>query len=221
MNQKYTTAIFDLDGTITDSGPGIMNSIRYALRKHGISEPSEEVLRTFIGPPLKEQFRKVFHLSEEEGAAMVSAYREYYGEKGLFENRVYEGVPEMLEHLKRSGVKIVMATSKPEEYAKRIARHFGFDKYFDFIGGACMNGERTDKYEVIEYVLSSCGISGDDRACAVMIGDRRHDIAGAKKAKLESIGALYGYGSREELEEAGADRIAASPEEVYRNFALK
>ena len=115
---KYTTAIFDLDGTITDSCPGILNAIRYALKKREIDEPSEEVLRSFIGPPLQQQFQTVFGLSEEEGAAMVSIYREYYGVKGIFENRVYDGVPEMLEKLRAAGVRVLMATSKPEKYAK-------------------------------------------------------------------------------------------------------
>nr|WP_294491525.1 HAD family hydrolase [uncultured Mediterraneibacter sp.] len=218
MSNKYETAIFDLDGTITDSGPGIMNSIRYALKKSGIAEPTEEVLRTFIGPPLHRQFQDVFHLSEEEGDMMVSMYREYYSEKGIFENSVYKGIPETLKQLKRTGIKILMATSKPEEFAKRIAEHFDFGKYFDFIGGACMDGSRTDKYEVIEYVMESCNISESGRKRAIMIGDRKHDILGAKKAGIRSIGVLYGYGSREELESAGANVIAATPKEICEYF---
>ena len=142
---RYTTAIFDLDGTITDSGQGIMNAIRYAVKKHALPEISDEVLRSFIGPPLKEQFQSVFGLSEEEGVVMVSTYREYYSDKGIFENRVYDGVPEMLEGLKTAGIRILMATSKPEKYAKQIAEHFGFDKYFDFIGGACFAIDGTLK----------------------------------------------------------------------------
>ena len=129
---------------------------------------------------------------------MVALYREYYGEKGIFENRVYDGVPEMLDTLKRAGIRILMATSKPEKYAKLIADHFDFAKYFELIGGACMDGTRTVKEEVIEYVLETCGIS--------------HDIVGAKKCGLHSIGVLYGYGSREELEASGAERIADTPE---------
>ena len=211
---KYTTAIFDLDGTITDSCPGILNAIRYALKKREIDEPSEEVLRSFIGPPLQQQFQTVFGLSEEEGAAMVSTYREYYGVKGIFENRVYDGVPEMLEKLRAAGVRVLMATSKPEKYAKRIAEHFGFGRYFDFIGGACMDGTRTAKHEVIEYVLSSCGISEDERNSTVMIGDRSHDIQKEKKSGLHSIGVLYGYGSIEELKEAGAEVTALHPSDI-------
>ena len=208
---RYKTVLFDLDGTITDSGTGIMNAIRYAVRKSGFAEPEEAVLRSFIGPPLKEQFRKVFSLSEEEGRRMVALYREYYGEKGIFENRVYDGVPEMLDTLQKAGIRILMATSKPEKYAKLIADHFDFAKYFELIGGACMDGTRTVKEEVIEYVLETCGISEEEREYTVMVGDRSHDIIGAKKCGLHSIGVLYGYGSREELEMSGAERIADTP----------
>ena len=210
---NYKTAIFDLDGTITDSGPGIMNAIRYAVKKRGLPDVPEEVLRSFIGPPLKEQFRSVFGLSDDEGTIMVATYREYYGEKGIFENRVYDGVPEVLQKLQEAGVRILMATSKPEKYAKQIAEHFGFDKYFDFIGGACMDGRRTDKHDVIEYVIDSCKVCREN---TVMIGDRRHDMIGASKAGIRSIGVLYGYGSREELEEAGAERIAVTPGDIVK-----
>lgn len=211
---KYKIAIFDLDGTITDSGPGIINSIRYALEKYGLPVPEEKVLRTFIGPPLKEQFQAVCGLNEEESARMVEAYREYYTEKGIFENSVYSGVPEMLERLKESGARILMATAKPEKFAKRIAEHFNFAKYFEFIGGACMDGRRTDKYDVIEYVLDSCGISEEEKKDAVMIGDRSHDMIGAAKAGLHSLGVLYGYGSREELASAGAAMTAETPGDI-------
>ena len=210
---NYKTVIFDLDGTITDSGPGIMNAIRYAVKKRGLPDVPEEVLRSFIGPPLKEQFRSVFGLSDDEGTIMVATYREYYGEKGIFENRVYDGVPEVLQKLQEAGVRILMATSKPEKYAKQIAEHFGFDKYFDFIGGACMDGRRTDKHDVIEYVIDSCKVCREN---TVMIGDRRHDMIGASKAGIRSIGVLYGYGSREELEEAGAERIAVTPGDIVK-----
>lgn len=211
---KYTIALFDLDGTITDSGPGIINSIRYALEKYRLPVPEEKVLRTFIGPPLKEQFQAVCGLSEEESARMVETYHEYFTEKGIFENSVYRGVPEMLERLKEAGVRILMATAKPEKFARRIAEHFDFAKYFEFIGGACMDGRRTDKYEVIEYVIDQCGISEEERKRAVMIGDRSHDMIGAGKAGIHSLGILYGYGDREELEAAGAELIADTPEEA-------
>lgn len=213
---KYHTVLFDLDGTITDSGQGIMNAIRYAVDKAGFEEVSEDILRSFIGPPLKEQFIKVFNLSDEEGKRMVEFYREYYGVKGIYENCVYEGIPELLVELRSAGIRVIMATSKPEKYAKLIASHFKFEEYFDYIGGACMDGSRTDKTEVIEYVLDACGIKDGERKNVVMVGDRRHDIYGAGNCGLHSIGVLYGYGSREELIEAGAEYIADTPADIKK-----
>ena len=209
---RYQTVLLDLDGTITDSGPGIMGGVRYALEKHGMDVPGDERLRAFIGPPLKEQFRDFCGIADEEAAEMVSSYREYYSERGIFENRVYDGVVPLLKRLKDAGITVAMATSKPEEYAVQIAEHFGIAGYFDFIGGALMDGRRTEKSEVIEYVLASC--RAKDRSTVIMVGDRRYDIEGAKKAGLHSLGVLSGYGSREELESAGPDYIAATPEEI-------
>ncbi len=141
---------------------------------------------------------------------MVEDYREYYRDKGIFENNVYDGVIEMLEKL-RKGFRLAIATSKPEMFAKQIADYFGFSKYFDFIGGACMNESRTDKYEVIEYVIESCNIT--DRNEVVMVGDRSHDDR-SKAAGLHSIGVLYGYGSKEELEQSGAEMLVEVPEQI-------
>lgn len=208
------TVLFDLDGTITDSAPGIMNSIRYALNNYGMEIPPESILRTFIGPPLKEQFQKVFGVSDRDSAGMVSSYREYYSDRGIYENEVYAGIMEMLSELKTENIKILMATAKPEIYARRIAEYFGFSEYFDFIGGACMDGRRTDKYEVIEYVLHSCDIK--DRCRVIMAGDRSHDMIGAKKAGVTGIGVLYGYGTREELKKAGASYLAETPEKLKK-----
>lgn len=209
---SYRTAIFDLDGTITDSAPGIIASVKYALQKKNFSVPSDEKLRSFVGPPLHKQFQKFCGLSDEESKKMVSFYREYYSKKGIFENSVYPDIPKILEKLVSEKIRLLIATSKPETYARIIAEHFGFSKYFDFIGGACMDGKRTDKHEVIEYVLETCRIH--DRKTTVMIGDRRHDILGASRSGIQSIGVLYGYGSKEELQEAGATYIAEMPEDL-------
>ena len=211
MKKEYI--LFDLDGTLTDPEEGITRSVQYALNHYGIQERDRKKLIPFIGPPLRESFMKFYGFSWEQAGEAVWVYREYFARQGIFENRVYDGVPEMLEGLKTAGVRILMATSKPEKYAKQIAEHFGFDKYFDFIGGACMDGRRTDKYEVIEYVLKSCAVA---RETAVMIGDRSHDVAGAKKAGFNSIGVLYGYGCKEELEKAGAGELAALPSDVVK-----
>lgn len=211
---QIDTILFDLDGTLTDSGEGIMNSVEYALEKYGIKVEDREQLRAFVGPPLAEQFSKFCGFSAEEGHRAVDVYREYYQEKGIFENSVYEGIPEVLETLKSRGYKICMATSKPEKYAKLIAEHFDFAKYFDVIAGSLMDGGRVNKNEVIEYVLEQCGAT--DREKVLMIGDRCYDIIGAKKAGTHSMGVLFGYGSREELEEAGADLIAETPADIAK-----
>ena len=206
---EISTVLFDLDGTITDSGSGIINSVKYALKKAGRKIPPEDELRKFIGPPLQEQFMKCCGIEEKEAAEMVALYREYYQEEGIFDNRVYDGVMEMLKTLKEAGLKIVMATSKPEKFAKMIAEHFGFAKYFDLIDGA-----RTKKQEVIQYVLEQC--KEKDREKIRMVGDRCYDMEGANREGIRAIGVLYGYGSKEELEEAGADGLAETPEEVVR-----
>ena len=145
---KITTVLFDLDGTLTDSGPGIMNSVKYALEKVGEPTPDVDELRKFIGPPLKGQFMEHCGIDEEKAAEMVTLYREYFTVTGIFENSVYDGVEEMLKTLKQAGIKIAMATSKPEKFAKIIADHFGLAQYFDVIGGACMDETRTEKQDV-------------------------------------------------------------------------
>ena len=204
---KITTVLFDLDGTLTDSGPGIMNSVKYALEKAGEPVPKTDELRKFIGPPLKGQFMEHCGISEERAAEMVTLYREYFTVTGIFENSVYDGVEEMLKTLKEAGIKIAMATSKPEKFAKIIADHFGLAKYFDVIGGACMDETRTEKQDVIHYVLEQC-----DKI--VMVGDRSYDILGGHAEGLKVIGVLYGYGDLKELSQAGADALATTPQEV-------
>lgn len=206
------TVIFDLDGTVTDSGPGILKSVRYALEKSGRQVENLEELRGFIGPPLAAEFEKYCGISREESYRLVEYYREYYSEKGLFDNQVYEGLKETLERLADHGFTLAIATSKPEYFARIIAEHFGFADCFSYIGGAQMDGSRTDKQEVIEYVLETLKVG--DRKEALMVGDRSYDMIGAKKAGLYSLGVLYGYGSREELVDAGAQRLAETPREV-------
>lgn len=209
---RYQYYLFDLDGTLTDSGEGIMNSIRHALDKFGITEYDEAVLRKFIGPPLAECFQKYFDLSPEEARTGIDYYREYYTAGGMFENAVYDGVKELLEGLKAQGKTLLVATSKPELFAKQILEHFELAQYFDCIAGASMDETRVRKDEVIAYALQQYqGVELED---AVMIGDRSHDIMGGKANGMDTIGVLYGFGSREELEEAGADWIVERPEEI-------
>lgn len=205
---KKDTVLFDLDGTLTDPMIGITKSVQYALKKQGMIEENLWNLTKFIGPPLKESFMKFYGMSEERAKMAVEDYREYFSPTGIFENVVYDGMEEMLTKLKKEGMTLCVATSKPEEFAKRILEHFHLEKYFDFVGGALMDG-RTNKAEVIAYVLSEIKA---EKKRTVMVGDREHDILGAKKNEIDSIGILYGYGDKEELQNAGANLIVKDVE---------
>ena len=213
----YQTILFDLDGTLTDSAPGIIHSVQYALKKYGI-EAEDQALHSFIGPPLVHSFQERFGFDHEQALEAVGYYREYFTAGGMFENSVYPGIEELLQKLKRDGKSLVVATSKPELFSRQIIEHFALDDYFDFIGGAAMDESRATKTEVLSYVLETLGT---DRSRAVMIGDRRNDIEAAKFLGTDSIGVLYGYGSREELEQAGAMLFAETPEDIYRIISEK
>lgn len=208
----YNTILFDLDGTLTDSQYGIFNSLVYALKKFNIEVDDRSQLKRFLGPPLHESFANFYGFSEEKALIGVDYYREYFHDKGIFENEVYEGVYELLENIKASGKKIILATSKPEEYAIRILEHFDLAKYFDVIAGATMDGSISKKSDVIEYALKRGNVENFEET--IMVGDREHDILGSKKFGLDSIGVLYGYGSLEELNEAGATYIAETVEDI-------
>ena len=208
----YHTILFDLDGTLTNPGEGITNSVAYALEKWNIHVEDRTGLYPFIGPHLKDSFMDFYSFSEEQAEQAVACYREYFQDRGIFENVVYEGVEEMLKTLKASGRKIILATSKPEEFAVRILEHFHLAAYFDFIGGASMDGTRVKKADVISYALKEGKVT--DLSGAVMIGDRKHDILGAAQAGLDSIGVLYGYGDEAELREAGALYLAGRVEDI-------
>ena len=197
---------FDLDGTLTDPALGITNSFKNALKYFGMEIPSYETLCTFIGPPLPDTFKLHFGFSEEKAAEGVKKYREYFASKGLLENEVYPGIPELLAELKKAGKKLVVATSKPEEFSVQIIEHFGLSQYFENVCGSKMDESRSKKDEVIAYAIERNHIT--DKSKILMIGDREHDILGAKKVGLKSCGVLFGYGSLKELETAGADFIA-------------
>ena len=196
---------FDLDGTLTDPALGITNSIMYALKTYGIDVSDRESLYPFIGPPLVDSFAKYYGFSRERGFEATDRFREYFSEKGIFENRLYEGIPELLASLKENGFCLVLATSKPEKFALRILEHFQIREYFAFVCGASMDEKvRSKKDDVIRYALET---SGADPKKSVMIGDREYDVLGGKRFGMKTVGVLYGYGSRGELERAGADRI--------------
>lgn len=253
---KKEIILFDLDGTLTDPMEGITKSVQYALRHYGIEEPDLKKLTPFIGPPLRDSFMKYYGFSKEQADEAVWVYREYFADKGIFENQELPGIRAMLEGLKAAGKQLYVATSKPEVYARQILEHFHLDEYFAFVGGADMGETRVKKGDVIRYVLDEAGVGGRKTAAVenvgaetartetsgttnagmemadagnvgmgitgaevpmesiVMVGDREHDILGAKENGISSVGLLLGYGSREELLEAGADRIAADAEEL-------
>lgn len=214
MKSRYDYLLFDLDGTLTDPGEGITNSVSYALKKWGIEIEDKKELYAFIGPPLSASFKRYYGFSDEDALKSVEYYREYFRDIGIFENKVYTGIPDTLEKLKSDGKILVLATSKPEEFAKRILERFDLAKYFDFVAGASMDESRNKKVDVIRYALDMAGVS--DLTRAVMIGDREQDISGAILNSLDSIGVLYGYGSKDELDGAGATYIAESVEDIAR-----
>ena len=204
--------LFDLDGTLTDPFEGITNSIVYALGKFGITVDDKKDLIDFIGPPLVDSFGKFYGFDSEKSVKAVEYYREYFSVKALYENSVYEDVVLVLSKLKSDGKILVLATSKPEEYAVRILEKFDLGKYFDFVAGATMDNTRSYKADVIAYAIESCGI--EDKTEALMIGDRKYDVEGAKINGLKSAGVTYGYGSRAELVSSSADYILDSPLEI-------
>jgi len=215
MSYKYI--LLDLDGTVTDSAEGVINSVAYSLEKLGFPVEDKSTLMKFIGPPLSESFRDFYNFDDETIDLGIQYYREYYTNTGIFENKLYDGIAHLLETLKNNGRKVILATSKPEVYAKRILDRFGVTKYFDLIAGSTLDAERNTKTDVLKYALKEAGI--DDLSTAVMVGDRKHDIIGAHEVGLECIAILYGYGNRAEFEEYGAEFIIETVE-LLENFLL-
>lgn len=212
-NPMKKALLFDLDGTLTDPGEGITKSVQYALERMGRPEPDRDKLRAFVGPPLLEQFMAFGGFDRQEAARAVELYRERFAPVGIFENTVYPGIPELLESLRAKGFRLAVASSKPEKFVARILEHFRLDGYFGEAVGATMDQRRTAKADVIEEALRRLDLA-ERRGQVLMIGDREHDVLGARTAGLDCVGVSYGYGSREELEAAGAAAIAASPEEL-------
>lgn len=208
----YSTVLFDLDGTLTDPALGITNSVMYALKKYGITVQDRSELYKFIGPPLVDSFMEYYGFSKEKAMEAVSFYREYFSVKGLYENTVYEGTREMLHTLKQAGKRLIIASSKPEGFVKEILRHFGLEEYFDFVAGATMDETRCTKDAVIAYALEKCPYI--EKSTAIMVGDREHDVFGARAHGLPCIGVLYGFGGRQELERAQATYIAQTTKDV-------
>ena len=204
----YKAILFDLDGTLTDSGEGITKSVQYALEKVGKPEPDLQKLRSFVGPPLVEQFQEYAGIDEETARKPV----------GIYENELYPGIPEMLSGLKQRGYKLAIASSNPENFVKIVAEYFHIDSYFDEMVGSEPEGRRTNKTEVIEETLKRLGFS-EHRDQVIMVGDKEHDVFGARRAGLECIAVSYGYGTEEELKNAHPFKIVNSAEEILDFFA--
>lgn len=205
------TCLFDLDGTLTDPKPGITGCIQYGLEKLGYPVPSQDELEWCIGPPLHDSFLQLCGGDSEAAAKGLDYYRERFGSIGMYENELYDGIPETLQQISDAGIQLFVCTSKPHFYADPITQHFGIRHFFQHIHGSEMTGERVNKGELIEYIIGQEKI---DPATTLMIGDRKHDILGAKQHGIQTIGVLYGYGSKEELTDAGADVLAESPVEI-------
>lgn len=202
---NYRYLFFDLDGTLTDPMQGITRSVEYALNHFNIQVDNLRDLCPFIGPPLRESFKEFYHFTDEQANEASLKYRERFADTGIYENEIYVGIPELLRRAKQQGYQLMLATSKPDVFAVRILDYFHLTDYFTFVGGSGLNGSRATKADVIAHVLHENAIT--DLSRVVMIGDRKHDIIGAKTMGIDSIGVLYGYGDRVELETAGADYI--------------
>ena len=214
----YKAILFDLDGTLTESGEGITKCVQYALEKLGKPEADLKKLEVFIGPPLMEQFMKYAGLDEGTARRAVEYYRERYSTTGIFENRPYPGVEEMLQELKRKKYLLAVASSKPEYFVKQILDYFHLTEYFDEIVGSELNGSRTNKTEVIEETLRRLGLD-KHREQVIMVGDKEHDVLGARAAGLECVAVSYGYGTEEELTAAQPLQTVSSTEEILDFFA--
>ncbi len=197
MRKRYKTHLFDLDGTLTDPQVGITNSIQYELTRFGITEKDKKGLVKFIGPPLLESFCKYYGFSESEGRTAVDIYREYYAERGIYENKIYEGVEGLLATLHSRGCVLILATSKATMYAQKILEHFGIAQYFDQIVGSNFDLTRAAKFEIIRDILHE--IPQRELEACVMIGDHMDDINGARENGIDSVAVAYGYGSEEDL----------------------
>jgi phosphoglycolate phosphatase len=214
-DKEYLFVLFDLDGTLTNPKTGITRAVQYALNNHGIAVENVDDLQVYIGPPLRQAFMEHHHLSEAQAEDALAFYREYYERAGMLENLEYPGIAELLKRLKQKQKRLFVATSKPRIYAEKIASHFKIDQFFEAIEGSELDGSRSDKAELLGYVIEKHQL---EKRSTVMVGDRMHDIIGASKSGIDSIGVGYGFGSREELENAHATYYVDSIEGLSEFF---
>ena len=213
---NYQYCFWDLDGTLTDSAPGITHSVRYAMEQMGQPLEADHDLRCFIGPPLLYSFENYLGLSPEESQRAVDLYRVCYRAGAILECNVYEGVREVLKELNNRGIICVLATCKPHEFANRIIEHFDLAKYFAFVSGPEMDGTRNEKHEVITYALQTLNIPSPD--VVLMVGDRRDDVVGAARCNMACVGVEWGFGTEKELVDAGAMQVIKKPQELLHFF---
>ncbi len=210
--EKFENLLFDFDGTIMDTSEGIFHSFDYVEQKLGLTDKGKDFYPKLVGPPLAESFSRFFGLAEDEIQNAIKVYREYYKKGGMFEGKIYDGFESLLKSLKSANKKLFVATSKPEIYARQILSRLKMDSYFDFIGGSdTAEKDRIRKVDVIRYVMKENSLFPQN---TVMIGDRFYDIEGAQQAGIASIGVLWGFGSEQELKDAGANVLVSTPQEL-------
>ena len=216
--RNYEVIAFDLDGTLSDPARGLIQGFVYCFKKLGLPYDNEESLRKYIGPSLYEEWQEDFGFTPDEANDAIEVFREYYNIYGWWDNTMYDGIPEMLASLKAAGKKVVLATSKPLDTAKKVLELFGLTEYFDFIGGA-VSHQNDQKWQVLNWSLTSVGIDINDpeslKKC-VMIGDRKYDAEGAKICGVDSIGVLYGHGSDEEMQTSGFTYLVETVEDISK-----
>lgn len=203
--KKYRYFLMDLDGTLSNPQEGVTKAVAYTLKSYGIIEKDLNILCKFIGPPLTDSFQEYYNFTEQQSKEAILKFREYYTVYGIYENYLYDGIEKLLMNLTLAGGTVILATSKPDTYAKMILDRYCISRYFSFVSGSNMDLTRYKKGDVIEYALESMNIDAKE---AIMIGDREHDIIGAKENNMDSIGVLYGFGNSEELKSAGATYIS-------------
>ncbi len=211
---SFNYIIFDLDGTLTDPSEGIVNSIVYALKKMNINFDDRKFLEKFIGPPLHESFMKYFNMNKEKAFLAVKYYREYFSKKGIFENKIYPGIKELLKELKNKNKFLILCTSKPTVYAEKILKYFCIYEYFDFIKGSNLDGTFTSKEELLKFILKK--FKDKSRKEFIFIGDHELDVKAAKKFGIKVIAVVYGFGSLKKIKGLKADYIAYSVEDIRR-----
>lgn len=218
--KKYDVIAFDLDGTLSDPAKGLIQGFVYCFKKLGLPYENENDLRKYIGPSLYEEWQEDFGFTPEESNNAIEVFREYYNIYGWWDNEIYDGIPEMLSELKKAGKKIVLATSKPLDTAKKVLALFGLTDFFDFIGGA-VSHQNDQKWQVLNWSLSSVGVDLNDAESlskCILVGDRKYDAEGAKICGIDSMGVLYGHGTEDEIYSSGFTLYASSVADISKTL---